>query len=586
MKGIFTQRGLAARVAIIALTACGLVAGYELGCVVAIQMAENWLDQYSKLMAVQQDASSVEAHRVLGVLKNSQYPFCSDAEIAYFRELVFRSEYLKDAGRIHSGRIDCSATAGRPTGIIGQFKPGSTQQDGTIAYKNLVPIRDAHLKRAGLQLGSAYVVIGSHVPPSLGPIPINLNVTMQDAARPQPEAKPAAIPLAGHPLKQAAGKAAVAPPASHSDQQPGGKPAETAPQDGGPEATTGGTVRVGDTLYTTQCSEQHFNCVTASTSVADAIKGERVSVAGCTVAGGFLGILLGLTLSMMQRHSGTMEQQLRRAIARDKLQVAFQPIVNLSSGRIVGAESLVRWTDDEGNVVGPDVFVKIAEEQGFVGEITKFVIRRALRAFADTLRNRPGFRLSVNVAAADLADPAFLPMLDESLKRAKVPSKSLVIEITESSAANHEVAMETIRCLRRRGHSIHIDDFGTGYSNLSYLLYLSVDTIKIDKAFTRVIGTESVTVAILPQILAMAESLNLEVIVEGIETEQQESYFSTNNKRTMYGQGWLYGRPVSADEFQTLLAANWAKGPVAVEPAAAQASRVAPVPISTYRSIA
>ena len=102
------------------------------------------------------------------------------------------------------------------------------------------------------------------------------------------------------------------------------------------------------------------------------------------------------------------------------------------------------------------------------------------------------------------------------------------------------------------GHSIFIDDFGTGYSSLSYLLYLSVDTIKIDKAFTRAIGTESVTVAILPQIMAMAKSLNLEVVVEGIETEHQALYFST--KPRVFGQGWLYGRPVSAEEFHCLMA--------------------------------
>jgi sensor c-di-GMP phosphodiesterase-like protein len=577
------QRGLAARVALLALTACGLLAGYWLGCAVAIQLAENWLDQYSKLMAVQQDASSVEAHHLLSVLKNSEYPFCSDAEIAYFRELVFRSENLKDAGRIHNGRIDCSATAGRPNGTIEQFKPGTTQQDGTIAYKNLVPIRDAHVKRAGLQLGTAYVVIGSHVPPSLGPIPINLNVTMQDAGRPQPPGAKPELPAGKKPGLETAIQAAVAAADKALDAP---APAASALGPDGAEATTGGTVRVGDTLYTTQCSAVHFNCVTASTSVSDALKGERASVAGCTIGGGFVGILLGLALSLMRRRSNTLEQQLRRAIAHDKLQVAYQPIVSLSSGRIVGAEALVRWTDDEGNVIGPDVFVKIAEEHGFVGEITKLVVRRALRAFADTLRSRPGFRLSVNVAAADLADPAFLPMLDNSLKRAQVQPKSLVIEITESSAANHEVALETIRCLRRREHSIHIDDFGTGYSNLSYLLYLSVDSIKIDKAFTKVIGTESVTVAIIPQILAMAESLNLEVIVEGIESEQQENYFSTNKRRPVFGQGWLYGRPIGADEFLALLAQNWSKSPVAVDSAPARRTNSVPVPISGYRIIA
>ncbi|MGD0730002.1 MAG: EAL domain-containing protein [Terracidiphilus sp.] len=537
------NRVLVARVATITLAACGALAGYQLGCDLALFVAGTSLDQYAKTMAVQDDASSVEARGLLAQLKSSPYSFCSDAEIAYFRELVFRSEYLKDAGRIHGGKIDCSATEGRPASPIGQFRAGPTQKDGAIAYKNLVPLKDASLKRAGLQKGNAYVVFGSHVPASLDSVPMHLIETMKDA----PEQQPGAV----------------------------------APADASSFATDG-QFREGDSLFATRCSTLHFNCVTASASVSDALRGEVVYVIGGMASGALVGALLGLVFSLMYRRSRTMEQQLRRAIAHDQLQVAFQPIVNLATKRIVGAETLARWTNEEGAVVSPDVFIKIAEEHGFVGEITKLVVRRALRAFGDTLRARPDFRLSVNASAADLADPTFLPMLDEALKKAKVKSRSLVIEITESSTANREVAMETIRNLRRRGHSIHIDDFGTGYSSLSYLLYLSVDTIKIDQAFTRAIGTESVTVAILPQILAMADSLKLEVVAEGVENERQEGYFSLTGQ-PIYGQGWLYGRPVSAEEFHGLLAGEWAKEPVPGETLSARPPKRVPLQIVRHR---
>ena len=103
------------------------------------------------------------------------------------------------------------------------------------------------------------------------------------------------------------------------------------------------------------------------------------------------------------------------------------------------------------------------------------------------------------------------------------------------------------------GHSIHIDDFGTGYSNLDKLLYLFADTIKIDKAFTQVIGTESLAVTILPQILSMAKSLQLGVVVEGVETRMQSDYFSPGEQK-IYAQGWLYGRPASAEAIQGLIA--------------------------------
>ena len=265
------------------------------------------------------------------------------------------------------------------------------------------------------------------------------------------------------------------------------------------------------------------------------------------------GILIGFAFSFRYRRLRELKQQLKRAAEGEELTVAYQPIVDLETQQIVGAEALARWKDEEGNEVKPDVFIKIAEEFGFVGAITKTVLKRTLRDFAPTMRERPDFRISINVAAADLSDPEFLPMLAESLKRARVKPKNLAIELTERSAANSETAMETIRELRKIGHSIHIDDFGTGYSNLDKLLWLFADTIKIDKAFTGGIGTESAGAAILPQILAMAESLNLEVVVEGVETYRQADYFHPGAQR-IYGQGWLYGRPVSAQDFLALLA--------------------------------
>src|ERR1700677_3414630 len=182
MKRTNKDRALIARTIMFGLSAaCGIAAGYMLGRALALEIAEHNLDQYAKLMVVHEDASSVEARSLLSTLKGSPYPSCSDAEIAYFRELVFRAEYLKDAGRILGGKIACSATAGRPMRSIGQFK-ASSQKDGTIAYSNLLPLKDAHLKRAGLQLGTAYVVFGANSPTSLGTIPMHLIVTMKDPA--------------------------------------------------------------------------------------------------------------------------------------------------------------------------------------------------------------------------------------------------------------------------------------------------------------------------------------------------------------------------------------------------------------------
>ena len=165
------------------MAVAGMAAGCLLGYAIAIYLAESWLDEYSTLVAQQQDAASEEATKALASIKASPHPACSDAELAY----------LKDAGRIHGGKIDCSATADRPGRSIGQFAPEFSQQDGTVAYSNLLPIRDPGLKRAGLQLGNAYVVFAPQEPASLGHIPMRLIFTMNPPSSQTPAAPVAPV---------------------------------------------------------------------------------------------------------------------------------------------------------------------------------------------------------------------------------------------------------------------------------------------------------------------------------------------------------------------------------------------------------
>jgi sensor c-di-GMP phosphodiesterase-like protein len=213
----------------------------------------------------------------------------------------------------------------------------------------------------------------------------------------------------------------------------------------------------------------------------------------------------------------------------------------------------VRWNDEENIPVSPEVFVRLAEERGFIGEITLLMVRRIVSELGELLKNRPEFRVNFNIAAADLSDAKFLPMMEQVLERGGVAAQSLGIEITESHTARLQVAKDAILQLRARGHVVYIDDFGTGYSSLAYLHDLSADGIKIDMAFTKAIGTESVTVSIIPQILAMAAALKLDVIVEGVETAEQAAYFASS-ERTTLAQGWLFGRPVPVAVLEQLLA--------------------------------
>ena len=388
---------------------------------------------------------------------------------------------------MHDGMIECSAAFGKPAQPRGQFQPDFIQQDGTQIYTNLAPYRNSDLTVLVLQLSDSYVVFTPFSRMHLESPPMHYTETVTDS------------PSQKHGLLL--GEQTSADPAILIQE---------------------GRYRHGRYSLRNPMLDPLFQLRHGLYRHYPEIIGvNRTRFNGCIAASALLGGLLGFASSLLYRRNKSIEQQLLRAVRKDKLFMAYQPIVDLPNGRIVGTEALVRWSNESGEAIGPEVFIKIAEQNGFVGEITKLVLRHVLREFGYTLRSYPAFRMCINVAASDLSDPEFLPMLDHSLYKAGVATSSLVIEITEGSTARHEIAIETIRSLRQRGHCVHIDDFGTGYSSLAYLHELSVDAIKIDKSFTQAIGTDSVVVAILPQILAMAEALDLKVIVEGVETPVQ-----------------------------------------------------------------
>jgi sensor c-di-GMP phosphodiesterase-like protein len=517
------QRVVVTLVSTIFLAAAGALAGYLLGHAVVLRQAEARLDAYANRILMEGITSSAESRATLATMNSSPYAFCSDAEIEYFRQLIFQSQFLKAAGRMRGGTIGCSTTSGRTVLAQPQFTPTIARKDGTKIYKNLSPFRVDDQDVISVQLGDSFVVYNPYDLASLDAPPMHFTATAIDSFTRQSDSLLCQIPnVEKHVLMR------------------------------------DGKVQVGNTLYATRCSTDGETCMTANISFPDALAVGRGLSLAYLAAGAVSGAFIGLLFPLLYSRNKSIEQQLVRAIRADALTVAYQPIVDLSTGRIVEAEALVRWTDEYKNAVGPDVFIKIAEERGFVGQITKLVLRHALRDFGPTLRARSTFRVNVNIAASDLADGDFLPMVERALADAEVSPRNLGIEITESYTARQQVARNTILRLRQKGHYVAIDDFGTGYSSLAYLHDLSVDAIKIDKAFTKAIGTDAVTVSILPQILTMAETLKLRVVVEGIETKAQAAYFAASDQR-IHAQGWLFGRPVPARQFLQMLDEEEAK---------------------------
>ena len=513
----FVQRLVVTILSAIFLAAAGALGGYILGREFALQQAGARLDHFANRILLEGLTSSGESRAILATMNASGYDFCSDTEIEYFRQLIFQSQFLKAAGRMRDGRIECSTTSGRSELTQAQNTPAIVRQDGTIIYKNLPAFRVDDQNVVSVQLGNSFIVYNPYTMASLASPPMHFIGTAIDVSTRRGE------PLFGD-----------------------------LPNVNRNVLTREGRVQFGNTLYATRCATDGATCMTAYISIPDALAVTRSYAMVFLALGALSGSLVGLLFPMLYSRNKSVEQQLLRALRADALTVVYQPIVDLSTGNIVEAEALVRWTDEYKNAVSPEVFVKIAEERGFVAQITKLVLRHALRDFGATMRARSTFRVNVNIAASDLADSEFLPMVEKALDDAEVSPRNLGIEITESYTARQQVARNTILRLRRQGHYVAIDDFGTGYSSLAYLHDLSVDAIKIDKAFTKAIGTDAVTVSILPQILTMAETLNLRVVVEGIETKAQADYFAASNQR-IHAQGWLFGRPVPARVFLQML---------------------------------
>lgn len=511
------ERVLVTLLSSLILAVSGAMCGYLLGHAFSLRQTEARLDQYANRILLEGVTSTAESRAMLATMNSSPYAFCSDAEIEYFRQLIYQSQFLKAAGRMRNGRIECSTTSGRSTYADEQYTPAIAREDGTRVYRNLPPFRVDDQNVIAIQIGESFIVYDPYNMIPLAAPPMHFAMTAVDAPTRQVGAMVGDVPNVQRTILNSEGK--------H---------------------------RIGETLYVTRCSSMYATCSTAFISIPDAYAATRAYAVGFLLLGTVSGALFGLLVPMLYSHNKSVEQQLIRALRADALTVVYQPIVDLATGHIVEAEALVRWTDEYKNAVSPDVFVKIAEERGFVGDITRLVVRHALRDFGATMRARPAFRVNVNIAAADLADSSFVPMMEKALADAEVSPRNLGIEITESYTARQQVAKNTILRLRRMGHYVAIDDFGTGYSSLAYLHDLSVDAIKIDKAFTKAIGTDAVTVSILPQILTMAEALKLHVVVEGIETQTQADYFATGNQK-INAQGWLYGRPIPARGFLQML---------------------------------
>jgi diguanylate cyclase (GGDEF)-like protein/PAS domain S-box-containing protein len=247
-----------------------------------------------------------------------------------------------------------------------------------------------------------------------------------------------------------------------------------------------------------------------------------------------------------------LESGLRRAIKGGELRLFYQPKIDLATNRVIGAESLARWQHPTLGLISAAKFIPVAEESGLIVELGEWVLRAACEQLRTWQQEGVALQVAVNVSARQLHHGNLADLVMAVMTDSHVDPRLIEIELTESAIMQHtQASISTLERLKSYGISIAIDDFGTGYSSLSYLKRLPLDILKIDPSFVRDITTDRNDEAIVRAIIGLARSLGKKVIAEGVEEDAQLSFL--NAYGCNFGQGFLFGRPTSAEAFADLV---------------------------------
>jgi diguanylate cyclase (GGDEF)-like protein len=248
-----------------------------------------------------------------------------------------------------------------------------------------------------------------------------------------------------------------------------------------------------------------------------------------------------------------LEKALYRAVEDNEFYLNFQPIVNAKDQSIMGAEALIRWNHSKLGTVSPAEFIPLAEEVGLILDIGEWVLRQACLTAVTWQPNLNGLlNIAVNISSRQFQSTDVALLIEDVLQESGLTAQRLVIEITESLLmADDEKVMNQLNTIRGMGVSLAIDDFGTGYSSLSYLKKFPITTLKIDQSFIKDINTDSNDDELIKGIISLANSLNLNVVAEGVETKEQSSFLLENNCFIM--QGYYYSKPLSDKKFIEVL---------------------------------
>jgi diguanylate cyclase (GGDEF)-like protein/PAS domain S-box-containing protein len=287
----------------------------------------------------------------------------------------------------------------------------------------------------------------------------------------------------------------------------------------------------------------------ADAAAAEVLKRAAMAVSAAAKAGPSAHRLYDEELDHRTRHRMVLRHSMRHAIEHDEFELHYQPLVDLRSGRIVSAEALIRWRHPELGLLRPDLFISLAEESGQMGALGDWVMRRAMRQTNEwNSRGLKTPKIALNVSGVQIRMPDYIATVRRTLMDTGADARRFELELTEGILVERSrETLATLGQLKALGFELVIDDFGAGHSNFQYLRSFPVDKLKIDQIFVRQLVADSNDALIIRAIAALAQSLNLDLVAEGIETREQHEFLRDQGCPT--GQGYYFSLPLAAEDF-------------------------------------
>lgn len=457
-------------------------------------------DVLARTEALATQATEIERQ----ILSHSHLNSCDDEMVAVYASLAIRSRYVELIGHSEGDTLVCSGLGQHPEGI--SLGPVDYVSSNGVSIRQSVALHDEEF--AAFERGSLALIIRADLPTDL---------LLSDAR--------ISVGILNRSLRK------------HLSSRGGASPDQLSLDVDESVYFDGRFLRV--------LEHSDIFDITTYAAMPEAYLKQELNNLSLVLApiGLALGLALASALLWIIRHQQSLPAQLRSALRSGEFSLHYQPIVDLRSGALVGVEALLRWPKGESRKLHPEHFIPVAEECGLIGRVTSYVIEQVEKDAPSFVAAYPDAVISINLAAEDLASSATAERLERLLDSSVIQAHNIAVEVTEHSLIKTETALKAIKRIRAHGIKVAMDDFGTGFSGLSNLTELPLDALKIDRSFVQALGDHPASEDVLLHVIAIAKSLGLTIIAEGVETSTQEDFLTTHGVHR--AQGWLYGEAES-----------------------------------------